>query len=72
MQVKNVIDNIINTELPETLAQKYTLIWGAGSSQKKLIFYGFITGCNLGMVVNDVLKAECQFVMSGDYQTVTL
>ena len=71
-QVANVVDNIINTELPTTVAQEFKLLWGTGSSQKELRFFGFITQCTLGMVVNDVLKAECQFVMSGDYQTVTL
>lgn len=71
-QVKNILDNIINKDLPTSTAQKYTLLWGTGTTQKKLEFYAFLTSCTLGMVVNDVLKAECQFQMTGDYQEVTL
>ena len=71
-QVVGVLDNIINTTLPTTAAQEFKFLWGTGSTQKQIKFFAFITSCNLGMVVNDVLKAECQFQMTGDYQTVTL
>ena len=71
-QVSTVLDNIINTALPTAAAQEFKLMWGSGSSKKQIRFFAFITSCTLGMVVNDVLKAECQFQMTGDYQTVTL
>ena len=71
-QVQGVLDNIVNISLPDAVAQKYVFKWGTGSREKKIELYAMITSATLGMVVNDVLKAECQFQMTGDYQVVTL
>ena len=71
-QVKTILDNIINLSLPESVAQKFDLTWGTGSNKKQIVFFGFVTSADMGMVVNDVMKAECQFTMTGDYQTVSL
>ena len=71
-QVKGVLDNIYNVKLPSAVAQKYLFKWGTGSSAKKIEMYAMITQATLGMVVNDVLKAECTFQMTGDYQIISL
>ena len=71
-QVQQILDDCINTDIGQAAAQRYILKWGTGSTQKKIDFFAFLTGVTLSMQVNDVLKAECTFQMTGNYQTITL
>lgn len=64
--LQNILDNCILTGAPSNV--RLELRWGS----KKINFDATITGANITCAAGEVMTADINFQMDGDYRTVTL